>query len=55
MTRADDGFGGRPDRFEEIKDEQKHGNGNKVKEQFKLEIKMQESLLCWAIMFKHTD
>lgn len=39
IPRAD-GFGGEPGRFEEVKDEQKCRNGNKIREQFKLEIKM---------------
>lgn len=55
MTRADDGFGGGPGRFEEIKDEQKYRGGNKVREQFKLEIKIQEPSLFWTVMFTATD
>lgn len=30
---------GGPGGTEEVKDDQKHGNGNKVREQFRLEIK----------------
>lgn len=44
MTRAV-GSGVGLGRFEELKDEQKHGNGNKIREQFRLEIKMCEPLV----------
>ena len=50
--RTADGLSGGPGRFEEVKDEWKPGNGNKVREWFRLEIKMQEPLLCWSIVFK---
>lgn len=41
-----------PGGTEEVKDDQKYGNGNKVREQFRLEIK--KAIVCWAIVFKTT-
>lgn len=51
IPRAD-GSGVGLGRFEELKAEQKDGNGNKVREPLRLEIKMWEPLVCWTIVFE---